>query len=376
MRGMSSVLIAVVLIAVISGCNDNAALVEVAKIQSQQAMEIDKIIELVKQQNLAIIKLRKEIKDKPSSTNGTSREKMIQAALLLAQSGPSNVSQQAITILGYLGGKEAENALLKMVDSSSFNRNYSSITNALINMRSSKVRELLIKCLNNNDRHYQRAAMSILRNRSLQILKKSDLPMLSKILDEMPNNNHNRYNRNNMIGVICRLDQEAGVKHICDALEEITDVNQQRELLYILNNNRIKLRPSLLKKIIETMGEPDNQNSSPFQVLFGIISNAGDLRLTDTVLPWADVVITNNSLKSQYLSMLHRMRDPKAAKTMLELSSTGTRNDYHLRSFPGIIKKDGKYQLVDAAVMEKLLKGRVKLIARLDKRDKRKYAKK
>ncbi|MCK4982976.1 MAG: hypothetical protein KAS17_08645, partial [Victivallaceae bacterium] len=328
MRSMPSVLIAVFLIAVISGCNDNAALLEVTKIQRQQAMEIDKIIELVKQQNLAILKLRKEIKDKPSTTNGTSREKMIQAALLLAQSGPSNVSRQAITILGYLGGKEAENALLKMVDSSSFSRNYSSITNALINMRSSKVRELLLKCLKSDDTNHKNAAMNILRNRSLRILKKSDLPMLSTILDEMPNNNHNRYNRNNLIGVICRLDQETGVKHICDALEEITDVNQQRELLYILNNNRIKLRPNLLKKIIETLGEPDSQNSNSFQALFGIISNAGDPRLTDSVLPWADIVITNNNLKSQYLNMLHRMRDPKAAKTMLELSSNGSRNDY------------------------------------------------
>jgi len=375
MRSMSSVLIAVFLIAVISGCNDNGALIEITKIQNQQAAEIDKIIELVKQQNLEIIKLRKAVKKKPATTN-TSREKMIQAALLLAQSGPSNVSQQAITILGYLGGKEAENALLKMVDGSSFSRNYSSITSALINMRSTKLRELLIKCLNSNERHYQRAAMNILRNRSLRILKKSDLPMLIKILNEMPNDNNNRHNRNNLIGVICRLDQNAGVKHICDALEEVTDINQQRELLYILNNNRIKLRPLLMKKVIEALGEPDSQNNSLFQTLFNIISNSGDIRLTDTVLPWADVVITNNNLKSQYLSMLRRMRDPKAAKVMLELGSDGPRNDHYIRNFPGIIKKDGKYQLVDAAAMKKLLERREKTVARLNKRDKKRAAKK
>jgi hypothetical protein len=379
MRSVLTVLIAVFLIAVISGCSDNAALTEITKIQNQQTAEIDKIIELVKQQNLEIIKLRKERKNKPAKTTGSSREKMIQAALVLAQNGPSNISQQAISILGYLGGEEAENALLSMVDSSSFSRNYSSITNALINMRSNKVRALLIKCLSSDDRNYKNAAMNILRNRSLRILKKSDLPMLKKILDGMSNNNYNnnRYNRNNLIGVICRLDQDAGVKYICDALGEMTDINQQRELLYILNNNRIKLRLSLLKKIIDAMGEPDNQNYSSFQVLFGIISNAGDPRLTDTVLPWADIVITNNNMKSQYINMLQRMRDPKAAKVMLDLcSSANTRNNHYLRNFPGIIKNGDKYQLVDDAAMKRLLGKREKLIARLDRRDKKRAAKK
>ena len=375
MRSMSSILIAVVLTVIISGCNDNAALVEITKTQSRQAIKIDKIIELIEKQNLEIIKLRESTKNKPCKANDTSREKMIQAALLLAQSSSSNISCQAIAILGHLGGKRAENALLKMVDSSSFSRNYSYIINALINMRSNKVRELLIKCLNKNDRNYQRAAMRILQNRSLRILKKSDLPMLIKLLNEMPNSNNNRYNRNNLVGVICRLDQEAGEKYICDALEVMIDVNQQRELLYLLRD--IRLRPNLLKKIIEAIGEPNNQNYRSFQALFGIISNACDPRLTDSVLPWADIVITNNNLKSQYINMLQRMRDPKAAKVMLELcSSNNTQNNHYLRNFPGIIQSGGKYQLVDDAAMKKLLEKREKLIARLNKRDKKRFAKK
>lgn len=345
------------------------------KIQEQQATEIDKITALVEQQSRDIAILRKQAGGK-SAVAAVSRDKMLQAALLLAQQGPRNVSHQAISILGALGGEKAENALLKMVADSSFSRNSTYVINALAAMHSNKLRAVVIKLLKSGNTQNVNAAINTIQNRSLQILKKSDLPLLIDVLDDMSDSNNNRYRRNNMIRVVCRMDQDTGVKYICDALET-ADVNQQRELVYIPIHGQINLSTKSWLKIIGIMGEPNNWNISAFQALCDGISRRGDLRLMDAALSWAEFAALNSSFRNSYINMLHRMRDPKTAKILLELQSNKQmRNNYYLKNFPGIIQNDGKYELVDAATMKKLLERRAKLIARLNARDKRRATKK
>ena len=381
MRNVLTVLIAIPIAAIIYGCDSNTGtLTEMARTQEQQAAKIDKITKLVEQQSRDIAVLRaafsKAIKAKLATS---SQDKILQAALLLVQQGPSNISNQAMYILGYLGGEKAENALLKMLADGSRGRNSSSIINALVTMRSSKLRPVIIKLLNSSNYQDINAATNALNNRSLRVLKKSDLPLLIKVLDDIPYSSNNRHRRNNMIRAICQLDQNTGIKYICEALET-ADFNQQRELCYIPMHGGINLSAKSWLKIIKILGEPNSQNLSAFQGACDGISRSGDLRLVDIALPWAEFAVDNSSFRNTYVNMLNRMRDPKTAKIFLDLClKSGATNNYYmnyLRNFPGIIQKDGKYQLVDDAAMKKLLEKRAKTIARLNERDKRKAAKK
>ena len=391
MRNVLTVLIAVPLAAIIYGCDSNTGtLTEMAKKQEKQAAEIKQMVVIIKQQSRDIAVLRKQAeanlavrtafsKAMKAKLASSSQDKILQAALLLAQQGPSNISNQAMYILGYLGGEKAENALLKMLDGGSRGRNSSAIINALVTMRSRKLRPVIIKLLNSSNHQDIAAATNALNNRSLRILKKSDLPLLVKVLNDMPYGSNNRYRRNNMIRAICQLDQNTGIKYICEALET-ADFNQQRELCYIPARGGINLSAKSWLKIIKILGEPNSQNLSAFQGACDGISRSGDLRLVDIALPWAEFAVDNSSFRNTYVNMLNRIRDPKTAKIFLDLclKSGATNNHYmnYLRNFPGIIQKEGKYQLVDDAAMEKLLKNRAKLIARLNERDKRKAAKK
>ncbi len=393
MRNLLSILIAIPISVIIYGCDSNTStLTKMARIQGEQTVEIAKINELVKQQSRDIAALRKQveanaalavlskaIKAKPEKFETSPQGKIIQAALLLAEQGSSNISSQAINILGYLGGEKAESALLKMLDDNSYNRSLSSIINALITMRSNKLRPVIIKLLNSKRYQDIEAAINTLNNHSLCILEKSDLPLLITLLDQMPYDNNNRYRRNNIIRVIYRLDEDAGVKYICEALET-GDVDQQREIVYIPLHGQMKLSYKSWQKIIKAAGEPDIQNFNTFRGLCDGIARCGDLRLMDIALSWAEFADKNNNFRNSFINMLTRMRDPKTAKIFLELClNSKTNNNYYmnnLKDFPGIIKKDGEYQLVDDAKMKQLLESRAKIIARLNERDKRRAAKK
>ncbi|MBU8901594.1 MAG: HEAT repeat domain-containing protein [Victivallales bacterium] len=368
MRNALTVLIAIPLVAVIYGCANTGTLTEMARIQEQHAAKIQKITKLLEQQ-----------KQTKGITEVNTKKKMIDAALLLAKDGRGNVSYQAITILGYLGGEKAESALLKMLGDGSYNRNSSYIINALVAMRSNKLRPVIIKLLKSGNSQDINAAMNAINNRSLNILKKSDMPLIIEILNDMSGNYNNRYNRNNMLKVVCRLDQDSGVKYICEALET-ADMNQQRDLIYIPMNNQINFSTKSWLKIIKALDEPNAQNLSVFQALCEGLSRKGDLRLMDVALGWAEFALGNNNFRNSYINLLNRMRDPKSAKIFLDLClNNKSRNNHYrnyLNNFPGIILKNGKYQLVGDKAMKKLLKKRAKTIARLNARDERRAVKK
>jgi HEAT repeat protein len=379
MRNVLTVLIAIPLAAIIYGCDSNT---EIARTQEKQTAKIKQMIVLIKKQSRDIAILRKQVEANTAIKAKlaiSSRDKILQAALLLAEQGPSNISHQAMYILGYLGGEKAENALLKMLADGSRGRNSSAIINALVTMRSRKLRPVIIKLLNSSNHQDIAAATNALNNRSLRILKKSDLPLLIKLLDDMSYDVNNRYRRNNILRAICQLDQNTGIKYICEALET-ADVNQQRELCYIPAHGGINLSAKSWLKIIKILGEPNGQNISTFQGVCTGIARSGDMRLMDIALSWAELAVDNSSFRNTYIDMLNRMRDPKTAKIFLDLClKNGATNNHYmncLRNFPGIIQKDGKYQLVDDAAMKKLLENRAKLITRLNERDKRKAAKK
>lgn len=373
MRNILIAFIAIPLAGIIYGCANTSTLTEMARIQEQHSAQIEKI-------TIVLEELLEQEKQTGDTTEINSQDEMFEAALFLAKHGRGNVNNQAIAILGYLGGGKAENALLEMLGNGSYNRNSSYIINALVSMRSNKLRPVIIKLLKSGNTQDINAAMNAINNRSLNILKKSDLPLVIEVLNNMSGNRNNRYNRNNLLKIVCRMDQDTGVKYICEVLETV-DVNQQRELIYIPMNAQINLSTKSWLKIIKALDEPNSQNISAFQALCDAISRKGDLRLMDYALEWADFAIENNSLRSSYINMLNRMRDPKSAEIFLDLCllNKKSRNNYHrnyLKNFPGIIQNDGKYQLVDDKTMKKLLKKRAKTIARLNARDERRASKK
>ena len=391
MQKLLTILFAITLVAVITGCQSTTALTEMARIQGQQATQIDKITKLIEQQSQDIATLRKQaeatairraelnkiIKARLTATEKSSQDKMLQAALLLAKKGPQNVSGRAITILGYLGGGKAETALLTMIDSPVYRNNYNAIMGALVALRSDKLRVTVIKLLERDNSSDTNAALSVIQNRSIKVLKPVDVPILEKLLNEFPNNNYgnNSYQRRNIFNAICLLDQDKGIDILCEELET-ANKNQQRELLYITRNGGFNLTFKSWQKIVKVIGEPNSQNFELFSPICDGMSRNIDWRLTDIILPWATFAAQNSSFLYNYLSLLSRIRDPKAAKFILELCTKKKQQSRYLDSFPGIMKTGDKYQLVDAATMKLLLEKRAKRIAHLNARDKKNAAKK
>lgn len=379
------------LVAVLAGCNSTEMLNDIAESQEKQTFEVKKISALVEKQNKDIAILRetvqkmvkvaekeeKERKEGKKVDSGNLNEKLIDAAVLLAKQGPQNSVYNAIQIIGYIGGKGAEDALLDMLKDSSFGRRYSSnIIRALMTMRSKKLRSVIIDTIKDGNANEIRNIINSINNNFASIFKKSDLPMFVKLLDEMPSDNNNFYPRCNLIRAICGLNQDLGVKLICNELET-ANRNNQRQLLYITNHHNMRINLVNWKKIIKTIGnEPDGQNRELFEVVCQAISRGSDYRMTDIILPWADFALTNSNFRNNYMNALRAIQDPKAAKTMIDMYNAGARNEYYMRNFPGIVKNNGKYQLADEATMKKLMERREKVIARLNARDKRLAAKK
>ena len=366
MKNLLTSLTALSLAVIIYGCqNTDARWTDMARLQEQQGVEIEKISKTVKQNSLAIEKL----KNAPSTTRKGSRDDLVEAALLLLNNGPTNARYQAITILGYLGGGKAEDALLQMLKSSSYGRNYSSqILSALNTMGSRKLREVVLKLLKSDNYRDREVAINAFQNRSLSVLKKSDTPLLENILKEMPVNNNNYYRRINLIRAICTLNPEAGGKIICEELETIP-ANRQRELLYLAMDNRIVIRFKAWKKIIDILGTPNQTNRNNFYTLCDALGRNPDLRYTDIILPWADFAALDNNFKRNYLNLLGNLRDPKAAKVFLKLAAGDRNYSNYLKSYPGITEKNGEYRLVDDNTMKQLLERREKTIKRLNERD-------
>ena len=371
------------LVAVLAGCNSTEVLNDIAENQEKQNLEIREISKLVEKQNKDIAILRetvqkmvkteeKEEKEDEETDSGNLNGKLVDAAVLLAKRGPQNSAYNAIQILGYIGGKGAEEALLDMLKDNSFGRRYSSnIVRALSSMRSKKLRGVVIDIIKDGNPNEIRNIVNSINNNFTSIFKKSDLPMFAKLLDELPSNNNNFYSRCNLIKAICGLDQDLGVKLICNELETASR-NNQRQLLYITNQHNMRISLANWEKIIKTIGsEPDGQNRELFEIVCQAISRGSDYRMTDIILPWANFAITNSNFRNNYMNALRVIQDPKAAKTMIDMYNAGARNDYYMRSFPGIVKNNGKYQLVDDAAMKKLMARREKIIDRLNARDKR-----
>ncbi|MDD5597495.1 MAG: hypothetical protein PHV82_06095 [Victivallaceae bacterium] len=371
MKNLLASLSAAFLTVIIYGCQSpDGRWADIARLQEQQGAEIEKISRAVKQNSLAIEKL----KNAPPAPGKGSRDELVEAALLLLNNGPSDAKYQVITILGCLGGKKAEDALLKMLHTGSSGRNYSSqIISALNTMGSGKLREVVLELLKSGNSRDREVAINAFQNHSLNILKKSDLPLLENILKEMPANNNDYYRRLNLIKAICCLDPKAGGKIICEELETIPP-RRQRELLYITQDNRIVISFKSWKKIVDALGAPNQTNLNTFYTLCDALGRNPDLRYTDIILPWADFAEQDNNFRRTYLNLLGNLRDPKAAKVFLK-SAAGDRNySNYLNNYPGIIGKNGEYRLVDADTMKLLLERREKTIARLNQRDAEKEA--
>ena len=101
----------------------------------------------------------------------------------------------------------------------------------------------------------------------------------------------------------------------------------------------------------------------------------------------ADFAETNDNFRRQFFETLIRLKDPKAAKTVLdlyhqlyqqkksEIASARAMGRGNMDNYPGIKKENDNYVLVDDAAMQKLLELRAKKIERLNEQDKKRTAK-
>ena len=379
----------------IAGCNSDPALTELARNQGKQAAQLEKIsiiIEQQKSQDGQIKKLSDIISEqsdqlkamqKLSAANAEAPEKMKKkplgttlddqrrAAMLLAKSSNRSISGQAIYILGYLGGEEVESFLLDKVKKGS--RDYSQIISALSRMKSSTLRPIVLEYLASGNTSKINAASNALSNNYTTILTKKDVPEIVKIINRIPNNNYNNnsYIRRNLIKTLIKLDQDKGVKYLCESMAT-AQPNQLQNYANILGYNGATLSFKNWQKLLKVFGGPSRQKIHAFRGILSGLARCPDYRYTELILPWAELLKKDIYTKPQYVSTLRNINDPKAAKVMLELCTNDSRYSRSLDNYPGITKKDGKYVLVDDAAMEKLMDKRNKVLASIIKREEEK----
>ena len=303
------------------------------------------------------------------------RDKLMEAALFLAENAPDNAQSQAIYLLGNIGGQKAENALLRMLENSP--RQSNAIYQALANMQSKKLRPLIIAKLEQladggsfND--FNSFINNINNNSSGGFFGKNDVPLLKKVLAAIPDNdyNNNRYIRNQLIGCILRIDSRAGVDAICESLAINTIPNRQRELIYQLSNYNIPTGINEWRRIIEALGPVSTANAEVYGALCSAMQRGADWRLTEIVLPWAEEMKNNRNYGNEYLNLLLALRDPAAAKTVAgflnnrELSRNYSRGQVE---YPGLVRNAEQYAPISDAEMEKLLASRNKVMERLNR---------
>ena len=350
---------------------------------SQQANDIAEIRSTLNKQQDEIAALRKTIDSK--TVVGSEQDQLFDAAVLLARKCHENqASSMAISILGTIGGTKAEPILLEMLETASPNQ-LSAILGALSNMRSQKLHDILMKFLTREENQQVVSnVVSILNNTNPNIIKKSDLPAIEKTLEKYPDNsnNNNHYIRNMLLGIILRLDQDKGVQYICDDLR-LSISPQKQNIIYIVinhsNNNNNFIRADLWGKIIKSTGDFDESNLDVYYAILQGIAQKEDWRVTDLILPWAEFARTNDNFRRQYVDSLVRLRDPKAAKTLLELyqlkNSGRSMARVNLDNYPGIKIENDAYVLVDDTTMQKLLEQRAKKIENLNELDKKRAEK-
>ncbi len=336
------------------------------------SMQQKKIVELCTEMRAgfgatsdSIKKLTEKLKEKPESD----QDKLVAAAVLLAKRGPNNSRYNAINALGYIGGPEAETALLKMLD---IEPNYrSNVFRALMQMNSSKLRELVIKTMKNpTGRDFNTISSCFDRNNN-RLFTRKDIPLLLEYLNRIPLSGNYSHYRSGVIGIILSLDTPKGIELVCQ--EVLLNPSRNNNIFYQLNNRSIMVSIADWKKVLEALGPICSANLNAYQAICQAIRNNGDIRMTDIVLPWADYAAKNSSFKRSYLDMLINFKDPKAAPVIVKMQD-GIADDYMVRRMkqcPGIVEKNGKLVLVDKAEMEKLMAQREKTITRLNALDKK-----
>lgn len=381
-KSYASFLVAIAIAGVNAGCSTAT--------NSQQANDIAEIRSTLNKQQDEIAALRKALDSKTFTSY--EQDQLFSAVVLLARKSPENQTSMAISLLGSIGGLKAEPILLEMLETASPNQT-SAILDTLSNMRSQKCHDVFMKILADEDNpQVTSTVVSILYNNNQNIVKKSDLPAIEKLLVKYPNNdyNNNRYIRGMLLGIILRLDQKKGVQYICDDLEAANSTQKQNTIFQITNYNP-RLSFNSWEKIIKSTGDFDEFNPDIYYAILRGLSQTGDLRVTDLILPWAEFAKTNENFRRQYVDSLVRMRDPKAAKTLLELyqpgssvscknrgfadNSPGIKNRGSLDNYPGIKKVNDIYVPVDDATMQKLLDQRAGKIESLNELDKKRAEK-
>ena len=361
-----SVVLATVTIAWLNaGCSTT----DLANTQSQ-ANDIAEIRTTLKKQQEDIASLRKML-DQQTAAPG--QEQLFNAAVLLAKNCPENQSTMAISIIGAFGGSKAESILLEMLETASPNQS-STILTVLSNMRSQKLHGIIIKLLESGNSQQFGSVINVLQNNSGMILK-SDLPIIEKALENCPNNNYdnNRYFRNVLLGIVLRLDQNKGIQYLCDDLQSMHP-NRKQEIIHLITNNNYFLRFNTWEKIIKDTGDIDNFNVAFYTAILQALGQTGDWRITDLMLPWAEFASSNDNFRRSYVDTLIRIKDPKAAKTILGLCDNSIKSGY-LDMYPGIKKENGNYVLIDDAAMQKLLEQRTKRIEHLNELDNKRASK-
>ncbi|OGV51252.1 MAG: hypothetical protein A2017_16695 [Lentisphaerae bacterium GWF2_44_16] len=363
---MKTALFAISVLIILAGC------------VSHDDKEITEIRANLEKQNAEISALRIELEKfdtSPENIAELRKEKMLDDAILLVRNCPDKCSNQAIQILGALGGEKAEAVLLDIAKNST-ERKYRAALYALKNMKSGKLREIIMEELSKPELDFKKinALTALFRDSSNNIFQKEDIPLMEKLLSGLDKtaSGNSGYLRSIFIRMICELDEKKGVELLCKKLSETSIPEEKRKLISGLGQ-KLSLSVVSWEKITAAVGSPQDNRKALYEIVLRMAAS-GDWRMTNLIIKLINLTLLPPKLSyyENYVKILSRLKDPKAAKTLLSLCGNSQPYNSCLDNYPGIKKDGSKYVLVDDETMKKLMEKRAEKIEYLNEIDKKK----
>ncbi len=297
---------------------------------------------------------------------GTDREDIppLDAALSLLHHGNPEIRNEAVQILGRLGGEVAEKELLELLTGADPNLRQYTLA-ALRQMGSKKTNGIILDWLKNGTPEQASAAANLLNNGGG--LAKDMIAPLLEILKGLSSDDASRNLRNSL----CNALQQAGDPRVCEVLADLiqdeTEEYARRNMAVALLRNATRKELPLVSKVFEQVsgGNPDTDTGSVAQFL-AYFGNSRNFRATAYVLPY--LKSKNAFLQRSAIQAAIRLRDPAVAKPLAALagdikdssSKSELENAVRTGNLPGLKLVDDKITLVPDEELARLLEERKK----------------
>jgi len=328
--------------------------------EALQTLQTEKL-ELAK----TLAALQEEVLRRPLPDDGVSPVPVLSR---LADHENASVQGYALRLLGYLGGKEAEEALLATLKRPGAEDRASVILEALGRMESQKLPAVIEELLARGAPKERQAAANILsNNRNLPVTTAMVDSMLELLKTARGTEYNDRYARQYASAVLARSADPRACEGILLALKlsRDEDAYQQRQMIQALATcargqpteaswlcQALRLQRPSLKR---------GTNELPSHYLIPGIGALGDQRATPALLPFLRSANTRE-LEDAVLAIGH-LRDPLAAEALASAWSAAegeTRKQIEavlLQAYPGVRFDEEKktWTVVDKATLDELL---------------------